>query len=222
MSGKTRIADELERMKALESTEGPEGHWVSTNELNEAIKALEMVRDFLTKVTKDEYYWKWVIIVLHNCLQNFMVCALKGTNGLTPLKDNGKKWLKAYRNGFKNGYPKNYPSLDRFPNLYKKIKSEKMLRFTNSRKFCSQGQQDWSVNRLNELRNYFVHFTPGGWCLEVSGLPKIVEDCIAVIEFLAFESHNMLYYEENMQNKIGKLIKEIRCEIDRIEAICNP
>ena len=149
MSGKTRIADELERMKALESTEAPEGHWVSTNELNEAIKALEMVRDLLAKVTKDEYYWKWVIIVLHNCLQNFMVCVLKGTNGLTPLR-NGKEWLKAYRNGFKNGYPKNYPFLHYFPKLYEKIKSEEMLRFTNSRKFCPQGQQDWSVDKLNE------------------------------------------------------------------------
>jgi hypothetical protein len=62
--------------------------WLRTDETEEALSALEMAANSAKSLTNDLYYWKWVIIALHNSLQGFMVLALRRGNGLLPLKDN--------------------------------------------------------------------------------------------------------------------------------------
>ena len=76
---------------------------IRTNEYIEAVKALEMLEHMLSLVKKDEYHWKWAIIVLHNAMQAFMVCALKGPAGLGALKPSiAAKWIEALERGIKN------------------------------------------------------------------------------------------------------------------------
>jgi len=53
-----------------------------TDELIEACRSLEVTEIFLDLSEKDAYMWKWVLIVLHNSFQAFMVCALRGSSGL--------------------------------------------------------------------------------------------------------------------------------------------
>lgn len=79
----------------------------------------------MEKVLDDTYYWKWSVVSLHNSLQGFMVCALTGSNGLNALRDDvAKAWIEALNSG--NG---NYKirKLDCFLNLYKKIKSKRIV-----------------------------------------------------------------------------------------------
>jgi len=190
-------------------------NWLRTDELNEAVRALEIVEKFLSNVISDTYYWKWVVIALHNSLQGFMVCALRGSSGLNVLKDKvAKKWSKAYQSG-SGKYP--VEILDTYLNLYKKIKSNNMKMYVGSKKFCPKGQEDHNVKELNQLRNKFIHFTPAGWSLEVSGLPIIIKDCIAIIEFLAFTSNNIHYPNDELQSEIREMIDKIRNEIAKIE-----
>ena len=40
------------------------------------------------------------------------------------------------------------------------------------------------IRKLAKLRNTFDHFIPGGFSLEVNGLPRIVRNCCAAIEHL--------------------------------------
>jgi len=194
--------------------------WLRTDELNEAIKALELVQELLPRVVNDSYYWKWVIVALHNSLQGFMVCALQGSSKLNVLPDGvAAKWLEAYRGG-SDEIPKQI--LDTFPNLYKKIKSERMIMYTESKKFVAKGQQDLHVRKLNRLRNQFIHYTPLGWSLEVSDLPAITRDCVEVIKFLALESWNILYREEQTRQDVEHLINMVQQSIEEIQKTYGP
>lgn len=99
--------------------------WLRTGETEEAISALEMLVETAPSLIADTYRWKWVIISTHNALQGFMVLALRHGNGLLALKDKiAAEWLKAYREG--GPYPVEIDKLDKFRNLYKKVKSDRM------------------------------------------------------------------------------------------------
>jgi hypothetical protein len=181
--------------------------WLRTDETEEAISALEMLAETAPSLIADTYRWKWVIICTHNALQGFMVLALRHGNGLLALKDEiAAQWLKAYREGG------NYPveKLDNFLNLYKKVKSDRMLCYVHSKKFKATPAHDRSVKKLNELRNEFIHFVPKGWSLELTVLPEICLDCLEVIEFLGWESENIILYEEVQQKRAMSALKEAK------------
>ena len=182
--------------------------WLRTDELNEAIKTLDILKHFLDQVGTDLHFWKWCIIAMHNATQGFMVCALTGTNGLNVLKKkNAKKWLDALRNNT-GDYPE--AKMDFFLNLYEKTKGERMNLFVSSRSFTPQEQQEESIRKINELRNTYIHFTPKKWSLYIGGLPSVLLDCMTYIEFLAFESSNIIYMDEDTE-------QGLRANIDRIK-----
>jgi hypothetical protein len=189
-------------------------HWIHTDELTEAILALEMALEQAKRVSENTCFWKWAIIALHNSLQGFMVCALRGTNNLNVIKERyAKKWLEAYESG-QPLPPREF--IDSFLNLYKKIQDNRMLMYTVSRKFIPSGQQDRSVKKLNQLRNKFIHFTPKGWSLEVSGLPQIGIDCVNVIRFLAFESENILWTDESFRLRLESATTDLTVVLEEL------
>lgn len=181
--------------------------WLRTDETEEAISALEMIAEAVPSLIADTYRWKWVIIITHNALQGFMVLALRHGNGLLALKDEiAAQWLKAYREG--GEYP--VEKLDNFLNLYKKVKSDRMLCYGHSKKFKATPDHNRSVKKLNELRNEFIHFVPKGWSLELTGLPEICIACLEVIEFLGWESGNIILYKEIQQKRATFALKEAK------------
>jgi hypothetical protein len=188
--------------------------WLRTDEAREAILAICMVKEMLNRVSDEPYYWKWVVLALHNTLQGYMVLALQGSNGLRVLKDDcAKAWLDAYERG-DGSYPK--PRLKNFMELYKSIQSDQMRIYEISQPFTAHGSQGRSVKLLNKLRNEFIHFTPKSWSLELSGLPKLTDDCIDVISFLAFESNNLLWHEGQMEVETRELIDQVRSMVNQL------
>lgn len=178
--------------------------WLRTDETEEAISALEMIAESALALSADIYSWKWAIIAAHNALQGFMVLALRQGNGLLALKDKiAAQWLKAYREGGK--YP--IEKLDNFLNLYKKVKSDRMLCYGHSMKFTATSDHNRSVKKLNQLRNEFIHFVPKGWSLELTGLPEICLRCLEVIEFLGWESGNIIFYDEEQKSRAESALK---------------
>lgn len=179
--------------------------WLETNEIKEVISSFELLVDRLPKVLIDEHNWKWVIISLHNGLQGLMVLALQSSNHLNVLKDkSAEKWLKAYESK-KREFPE--VELDTFLYLYKKIKSERMKKYTNSIQFTPSDSQDKSIRKLNLYRNDFIHFVPKAWSIELAGLPSIIHDCIDISEFLVFESNNIDPHDKKFKIHIKKYIE---------------
>lgn len=190
--------------------------WLRTDELTESVNALDAFFSNLCRAKNDPYFWKWVIITLHNSVQGFMVCALRGTNNLAVLSPKAaKEWMEAYER------QKPYPGeeLDDFLNLYKKIKGNYMIQYVHSQKFVPRGQQGGSIKKLNSFRNNFIHFVPKGWSIEVGGFPRICEDVVAIIDFLVARSGNVRFYlRKDVKDKCFELLtksRELLKEINR-------
>ena len=107
--------------------------------------------------------------------------------------------------------------LDKFLNLYKKVKSERMKMFLNSQPLKPNATQDRSVRKLNALRNDFIHFVPKGWYIEVSGLAQIIIDCLNIISFLAFECGNIFWYDQELETLTKVLLKNSQESVSRIK-----
>jgi len=188
--------------------------YIRTDELAEAVKGLEMVNKLLSDLPHDPYIWKWIIIALHMSLQGFMVLALKGSSGLNVLTDkSARAWLKAHEAGAST-FPRE--KLDSFPGLYKKTKSDMMLKYGNSQKFTGTKEIDDSVRRLNSIRNGFLHFRPMLWVIQLEGLPLIAKHCLSVIRFLALDCGNFRYTKDYSQTSVRRLINQIDTAMDAL------
>jgi len=178
--------------------------------------SLKMANSFLANAEDDKYHWKWMLVALHNSLQGFMACSLRGGDGLAAMKDRvAQKWLEAKQ----SGQPLPREELDTFLNLYRKIKSDRMLFSAQSRYFIPRGQQDYSVRKLNRLRNHFVHFTPKSWSVEINYLPRVSQDCIRVIKFLVFSSGNIEPISEELKSEIVEIINSMIDRLAKMDAL---
>ena len=167
-----------------------------------------MARKCSKVVRSDTYYWKWIIIALHNAMQTFMVLALKGSNGLAVLrKKSAEEWLIAYESGLDTPETK----LDSFLSLFKKIKNKYILQYGMSKKFKCNSKINNSVKRINnEFRNFFVHYQPGLWSIELVGLPEILLNCTTIIQFCGWESGNVFWSDKKLERKAKDELRKLR------------
>ncbi|MDK2980174.1 MAG: hypothetical protein PWQ55_521 [Chloroflexota bacterium] len=183
-------------------------NWLRIDEEQQALLSLEFVNHQINKIEENLLNWEWVLIGIHNALQGFMVLALQGTDGLNVLNEkSAKEWMETYNDGCEKNLNLR---LNSFPNLYENIQSPRMQIFGISEIFTPKGTQNLSVRQLNKYRNEFIHFLPKGWSIEISGFPRIVIDCIDIITFLAFDSNNILWSDDDQEQKVKQLCSEIK------------
>jgi len=175
---------------------------------------LEFVSEQVDKVSDDISKWKWIIIGLHSALQNYMVCALRGTENTNVLSaKSSKNWFVEFWNRMHSPkYKWKYPSerLDLFSNLFEKIQTDKMRKGIISEIFQPTQNQIDCVIYLNLYRNEFVHFVPKSWSLSINGLLNLVIEVLGIIEFLAFESNNIIWSEESERTRTRNAISNIK------------
>lgn len=194
--------------------------WLRTNERKEAVNSLEKTYQFLLEVHEDPYNWKWVIIALHNATQAFMVLALMGTASLNVIKYR-EKWFEAIRLG--NEYPKQQ-SLLNFLKLYNDIKlKNRMMQNISSKLFLCSEEIDGSMEKINELRNNFIHFIPCSWSIEIALFPEICKQVLSVVEFLILESGNVRFYDDDEFEKVNlaELITKMKSVLGELEIECH-
>ena len=180
--------------------------WLHTDEHEEAVSAIEFVLESAVKLATDISRWRWVIIALHNALQGFMVIALTNSDGSGPVPDDIiNRILASYR----TKQPQPREMLHNFLRLYRLLQTNRMDRYVHSKRFRPLGTQNKSVCHLNQLRNEFIHFTPKGWSLEVSGLPHICLDCLAVMQFLQSQSGNIFWHDPTYHRASGAIAKSV-------------
>ncbi|MBN3033129.1 MAG: hypothetical protein JW873_03445 [Candidatus Saganbacteria bacterium] len=197
-------------------------NYFRTDTKQNAFDSLEKAAFFLGKTNEDINWCKWTIIALHSALYGFMVCALEGSAGFSTYPDYvTEKLLKFYslppENRQKNGkFPE--VKLDYFWSLYEKIKSPThMNKYYNSKTFVPKNNIDWNINKLNKIRNEFLHFTPKGWSLELNGIPQIVDDANEIIGFLVFDFGN-ISIQPDEKSLAQKMLTELREESSRLAA----
>lgn len=77
------------------------------------------------------------------------------------------------------------PRLAEMTELYKRVKNTAYL--PEPHRLSTSLSMDKDVRKLNQLRNEFIHFTPKGFSLELSGMPRIVGHCCDAIEHLSIK-----------------------------------
>jgi hypothetical protein len=183
--------------------------WIRTNEENEAVRSLEMTYELLQKTSNNPYYWKWVVVCLHNSLQGFMVLALRSTDGFRILKKSSREGLSKYFKGELPEPPKKI-EIESFLDLYKKIKKPKEMRiYHNSQAFAPTPSGDSNIRYLNELRNEFIHFKPQGWSISTDIFMGVLRESLNVIKFLVFESGNIYWSDNGLSARTRELINRL-------------
>lgn len=172
--------------------------WLKTDEGEEAVSALEFLAELASTLPSNVHRWKWVIIVTHDAVQCFMVIALRQSDGRGPIPDDlMAKIIPAEAKGEVPPREK----LDDFMELYKKIKTpSRMEKYGQSKHFTSTTEQDRAMKMLHHLRNEFLHFTPKGWSLEVSGGPHLCLECLKIIDFLVHNS-GTIWFASDVKSK---------------------
>jgi len=162
--------------------------WLKTNEIEEFIDALEHTARQAARVREDVRAWKWLIIALHSALQGACVCALRGhdTAGVTMLTKKSCKeirhWLhvESRKNPCAPMPPERLASLKE---LFARVRDRDLLPAPHT--LCATAEAVADIDKLNRLRNDFIHFVPRGLSLELSGMPRIVGYAAEAIEHLA-------------------------------------
>jgi hypothetical protein len=190
--------------------------WLYTDSEREAVLALAFAEELLPRTTSDSYYWKWLILAIHNSLHAFMVMALSDSDGglSAATKTSRARWLTAYR----AGEPEPELRLKSVPDLLEALKSPAMRRFVHSRILVPTDQEGESVLRLHRLRNQFIHFQPMTWYVEIAGLPTLLLDCLSIIEFVAFESGNVWWQDSSLGEQAAGHLKVLRTELTVLQA----
>lgn len=194
--------------------------WLRTDERQEFISSVRMVTTSMAAARHEFEHWKWAVIALHNAMQGAMVMALRGTNNFRVMPEKlAEKCIEAHREG--KPWPKE--KLDTFPNLYTKVRSDEAMSFyVHSRALPQDADLDKNIELVLQLRNQFIHFTPQGWSLEISGMPGICESILSAISFLCWESGNIIWYSresaEQARQEIERAI-ELSKELNREYAI---
>jgi hypothetical protein len=190
--------------------------YLKTDHWQDAVASLESAQEFCVRITNDEYQWKWLLIATHSCVQGFMAIALDHGNGLLVMRDNiREKWLKALEQDTQFPIEK----MDYFLSLYGKVKSDAVCVYVGSKKFISLESHDYSMSKLNELRNNFIHFSPKGWSIELIGLPSVILKCIEVAKFLAFDSFNTIWHDGELRDRAERAFTFLIAELKTIETI---
>jgi hypothetical protein len=176
--------------------------WLRIDEKENAIDSLEMTARLILelKATNLSRLWKWISISLFNALYGFCICAIQGTN------PDRVKERDCKTGGFKD-------KLIGFEEAFNRIQQDEwMKQYTGSKTLSPTGDQKISIRKLkDEIRNNFEHFTPKGWSIEISGMPKIVLDVVDIIEFLALVSGNPTWdCDAHQEPRIQKAIAIIR------------
>jgi len=192
--------------------------YLRTDEQEEAVRSLESAELHARAIYVDPYLWKWVFISLHNASQGFMVLALWNGNGLLSLTPKAaKKWLEAYE----SSHPFPCDRLDKFMNLYLKIKDQNNFSTIGSGPFIPKNTHDASFEKLNEIRNEFIHFTPKGWSLQLQGLPRISLDTLELIEFLGWGSTAIMWRTRALQIRAKRALSRLRRSLVKLESSYN-
>ena len=207
--------------------------WLSLDEATDVSASLTHVGRCLSLTEADLTAWKWAIIALHNALQGSMTCHLAGSANLGCLSKLSAceclEWHDRDRRGDINWieFPADELGLvslrpaskqDQAPRrhlanaqvLFDRLHKEQLRveRGCGAVLLIAPDQRK-SFKILNALRNQFTHFTRMGWPIEVSGLPRIFNDMLAVIRMISNDPWPFRHLEEAGRKALDRLLDEL-------------
>ncbi len=178
--------------------------WLETTEIGELVSAIELSAELASGVPYDVMQWKWLILALHHALQGALVCALRGndpaaTAMLTPGGARAlRNWNKADARHRASRQP---PAAELLPlaALYRRACDSAYV--AEGHALPTDAGRDAAVAKLVRLHQDLRSFIPGGFSLEVDGLPNLVRSCCDMIEHLAVSHPTFWRHLQRVEKK---------------------
>lgn len=189
--------------------------YLRTDEAEDVVASLELCQDCLHQLEEQPARWKWLIVSLHNAVQGAMACHLSGTAQLGALeKKSAHRWLE-HLTASHCRRPAPTERLADFMELCTRLYSvNKRLEHAGPIIQVTEDQKR-SLKKLNDLRRNFTHFTPKGWSIELSGMPEIIGDAVAIVENIANANWAFRHLSEDSAERLLELLGQIRGTSER-------
>ncbi|MEH7084797.1 hypothetical protein V7139_18950 [Neobacillus drentensis] len=206
------------------------GDILRTDELENAIDYLEKAAYHFNN-RENDYWFKWLMISLHGALYGFGVCAVKGTStervlvmklGKKKIEQKKKEILDYFKNdlGFDvEGHEERLESTVWY-NVSQLLGINDILDYCQSEVYMMQRLdskvlkitelQQEAINKMILYRNDFAHFKPKGLSVITEGADWIVKEVVGVIRFLALESGNVTYFDEENRDKVIQHLEQFK------------
>lgn len=188
--------------------------WLRTDEYADTEASLRKAAELALRVDNDPTEWKWLLIAVHSATQGMFVLSLSLGSCLQTLKSShASALIKAYETGGK--WPEK-TDLDYFLKLYEKTKKK------ISNTYNVTPDHDDALQRLNDLRNGFIHFGPQGWSIELASLPSICRRTFEVVDALGWKSNLVIWRTQAQSKRARRSIKIALREFARLEKALSP
>lgn len=208
---------------------------METDELTDAVFSLRLLSELLDKVESENLYWKWILIVLHNSLQSFMVAALQHSGRAAIAADkrkDDKQVLKRWEAFLscseerdrirEQNKPLVEPRQSDFLGLYENIKllfGDARFSFLFLTQFRPTDEENQRIKLLNEFRNHFIHYRPGIKAEDILQYPRLVLNGLMLAEYIVSESESLIWPElEDLEEQARRLIPAIRAQASSLDS----
>ena len=181
--------------------------WYRTDEQRFALATAQFARQCFVSLRTDREQLPWTIIALHGATQAAMIAHLTGTAGLGALSKTSAIELLSALNG-EGAYPDSL-HVAPFLQLVRRLRSAKNQIEVAGAPVELTGAELRSLKLLNALRNDFIHFSPRGWSLEISGLPVLGQACVTIMRGVCHGGW-LIHLEPTEVEEYAATIEEIR------------
>ena len=169
-------------------------YYLRVDEKTNTLDSLQKTRVFLSSADKDDFYWKWSMIALHNVLYGSMILALKGTN---PERVGGKnKRLISFGEALKRIQNPKYMGMyisSKFVCINPEIDKLKGVEKYRTKATIFPPELSVDLEHLNKyIRNEFMHYYPKSISFGKRGFIEIIYNSSDLIKFLLLESGNVI------------------------------
>lgn len=190
------------------------GQWIATDETEDVAGSVRYALLCLNLVARDDQAWKWLALALHSALQGACVCHL--TTTAAPVgavtERNARVWLEFFEASREDKTvrpPETY--IMALPDLLKAVRRANSAGDgrNGSAIQVSDSELEWLGRFHSTIRNQFVHFSPLGWSIEVSGIPSLAELIARIIRDIldcgwGFR-HNDIEWKDGLRANLTKL-----------------
>jgi hypothetical protein len=195
--------------------------WFETDERLDVLHSLRHASACKREAQERPEMWKWSIIAMHNALQGALACHLSGSQQIGAMKaEFGRQWLV-------------YNQHDRDPAMdvpIEELASVHALfqRATTGIETTRRGNRvEWvsdnslppisvpetttkGFEKLVQLRNDFIHFTPKGWSIELSGMNDIYSGLSDFISKIKSAGWAFRHLSTEESHEMDQLLTELR------------
>lgn len=157
--------------------------WFQTDEAEDVVASLKILRDCIQRVQIDAHYWKWIVLSAHSAVQGAIVCHLSGSMQIGALtKTSATNVVNSLEAGFERARKEERMASPR--EMFRRL-SDQAERLEMAGEVFDCSAEETFFGLICDLRDEFTHFTPKHWVLGLSALPMMIEILVRFIERVA-------------------------------------